>query len=274
MSFLGWLAALSILFVVLERLNPWRREQHVYRKDFWKDLFYLFLNGHLVGIALAFITPSLLYLLDRALEPTGLSTLLSMGIVSDWPFWGQFLVAFFAVDFLQWCIHNLLHRVPFLWEFHKTHHSIVTMDWMGHMRFHWVEGLIYKSLLFVPLTLLDIQPEVFLVFGVFTLGVGYFNHSNFNVDIGPLGFFFNNPRMHLWHHTHPSCGPVLCNFALNLSLWDWLFRTAYLPRGIFPEEIGLATEDRFPDSLWEQLVYPLRLRKGRGDGEESRRQPA
>ena len=26
------------------------------------------------------------------------------------------------------CVHNLLHRVPCLWTFHKVHHAIITMD--------------------------------------------------------------------------------------------------------------------------------------------------
>jgi len=108
------------------------------------------------------------------------------------------------------------------------------MDWMGQLRFHWVEGIFYKSLLFLPLLLLDIDAKVLFLSGVFTLGMGYFNHSNLDIDIGPLGYFFNNPRMHLWHHTHPESGPTLCNFALNLSLWDWLFGTAYQPPGRFP----------------------------------------
>ena len=50
------------------------------------------------------------------------------------------------VDFIQWGIHRLLHRVPFLWGFHKVHHSIIEMDWNGSMRFHWLEIVGYRSL--------------------------------------------------------------------------------------------------------------------------------
>ena len=31
-----------------------------------------------------------------------------------------------VADFLQWLIHNLLHRVPVLWKFHRVHHDIST----------------------------------------------------------------------------------------------------------------------------------------------------
>ncbi|MCG3196856.1 MAG: sterol desaturase family protein [Candidatus Omnitrophica bacterium] len=264
-SFLSGLIVLSILFALLERLRPWRREQRVWRKNLVADLFYLILNGHLIGVLVASVSPSLVYLLDLGLETVGLSRLVSLGLVSEWTFWGQFAVVFFGIDFLQWCIHNLLHRVPFLWNFHKTHHSITEMDWIGHMKFHWMEGLIYRTLLFAPFAFLDVRPEVLFWFGLFTLAMGYFNHSNLAVDIGPLGYFFNNPRMHLWHHTHPDCGPTNRNFGLNLSLWDWVFGTAHQPPDIFPERLGLAWEDDFPDALPMQLIYPIKTyRHGSG----------
>lgn len=257
MKFLLGMLGLSAVFILLERIDPWR-EQRFWRKKIGQDLFYLFMNGYLLGAGVSY----LLWWVDGSLLPESVTSLISLGLVSDWPWWGQFLVVFFFIDFFQWLIHNLLHRVPFLWEFHKTHHSIEEMDWIGQMRFHWMEWVVYRTLLYFPFTLLDISPSVLFASGLLTLAVGFFNHSNLDVDIGKLGYFLNNPRMHIWHHTHPDCGPTLCNFGINLSLWDWIFGTAYQPEGRSPERIGLAEEDRFPDSLVEQLIYPLRLKKG------------
>ena len=56
----------------------------------------------------------------------------------------QFIAFFLLKDFLEWCIHNLLHRVPWLWEFHKLHHTIEELDWIGNFRFHWMEVVIYE----------------------------------------------------------------------------------------------------------------------------------
>jgi len=53
------------------------------------------------------------------------------------PFWVQFPVLVLVMDFSRYLIHNLLHRVPWLWEFHKVHHSIEELDWIGNWRFHW-----------------------------------------------------------------------------------------------------------------------------------------
>jgi len=43
------------------------------------------------------------------------------------PLWLVLLVGFIVRDFVQWWVHRLLHWVPFLWEFHKVHHSVEQM---------------------------------------------------------------------------------------------------------------------------------------------------
>jgi hypothetical protein len=45
------------------------------------------------------------------------------------------------------------------WTFHKVHHSITTMDWIGNWRFHWIEIVVYKSLQWLPLAWLNASPE-------------------------------------------------------------------------------------------------------------------
>jgi sterol desaturase/sphingolipid hydroxylase (fatty acid hydroxylase superfamily) len=182
--------------------------------------------------------------------------------VPQWPLWAQFLVFFLLSDFIQWCTHNLLHRLPCLWQFHKVHHSIQTMDWIGNFRFHWMEILVYKSTQFVPLWWLGASPNA--TFWVFAIGTawGHFNHSNLNAGLGPLGYLFNSPRMHLWHHDQSSEGGVAKNFGIVLSLWDHLFRTAYWPRTRCPETLGYPRmENEMPMDLLGQLLWPLPLRR-------------
>ena len=168
-----------------------------------------------------------------------------------------------AVDFLKWAIHNLLHRVPWLWEFHKVHHSIVEMDWMGDWRFHWVEILVYNSLLYAPVLCLGVRGEVALWVGVFDTLIGHFAHANLRWRIGPLKYVLNSPEMHLWHHNHPACGPVNRNFALTLSVWDWMFGTAFVPPQD-PDRLGFDGVEEYPDQLPSQWLAPFRalLRKG------------
>jgi len=134
MPYLYWLLATSAVFVLLERLFPWRREQRVLRPGWLRDVGFVALNGHLFALGTAMLTGAAAVSATKALHALGLR--LEGSSVPRWPFLAQFLVFLVVADFLQWCIHNLLHRVPWLWTFHKVHHSIATMDWIGNWRFH------------------------------------------------------------------------------------------------------------------------------------------
>ena len=261
MDYLYWLLVASATFFVLERLIPARRAQHALRPELVNDLGYLAINGKLYSMVsagiVAWIATGTNSLLDSA------SLLPEKGWLADRNFWLQAAIFFVISDFLQWCVHNLLHRVPFLWNFHKVHHSIHEMDWAGAFRFHWVEIVVYKSLQYVPLLYLggDGAPLLFVyVFGTFW---GHFNHANVNLGIGPLAYIFNSPRMHLWHHDASDEGGVAKNFGIVLSLWDWVFGTAYWPRDRAPERIGYPDDTELPGFLPLQLVFPLIRRDSR-----------
>jgi sterol desaturase/sphingolipid hydroxylase (fatty acid hydroxylase superfamily) len=178
-------------------------------------------------------------------------------LLFGWSFAAQFAVYLVASDFLQWCVHNLLHRVPLLWQFHKVHHSIHDMDWAGNFRFHWVELVVYRSLLYVPLLFLGGDPEPLFAVAVFATAWGHFNHSNIDIGIGALGFVFNSPRMHLWHHDASDEGGIAKNFGVVFSLWDWLFRTAYWPSDRAPQRLGFPADGEMPNDLARQALFPL-----------------
>ena len=179
----------------------------------------------------------------------------------------QFGIYLVAGDFLQWCVHNLLHRVPWLWQFHKVHHSIHTMDWIGNFRFHWMEVVVYRSLLFLPLTWLGGSPEPLFAVAIFSTFWGHCNHVNLDIDLGRLGYVFNSPRMHLWHHDNSSEGGKAKNFGIVLSLWDFALGTAYWPRDRAPARLGYSGDSEMPSDLPRQLVFPLaRVRQAGSQG--------
>jgi sterol desaturase/sphingolipid hydroxylase (fatty acid hydroxylase superfamily) len=134
MSYLYWLLAISLGFVVLERLFPWRRGQRLLRAGWLRDLGFLAVNGHLFSVATAAWSGALAFAATRALQGLGLQ--LEGSPIGRWPLPAQFALLLVLADFFQWCIHNLLPRVPWLWNFHKVHHSIDTMDFIGNLRFH------------------------------------------------------------------------------------------------------------------------------------------
>lgn len=255
-----YLIILAVIFVLLERLRPWRRKQRLVRRGLGMDLFYLAFNGHFLGLMLASVTVHTARWFADVTGWVGASDLLYAGVASDWPIWVQVLVAFVGLDLVQWSVHNALHRVPWLWEFHKVHHSIVELDWIGNFRFHWMEVVVYKTAQYLPLILLGFDGNVLLAFAVFGTASGFFNHSNLDVDIGPLKYVFNNPRMHVWHHDRDEITPPGVNFAIHLSVWDWLFGTAWLPEeDRQPRRLGFEGLEEFPASLPGQVVHPVHL---------------
>jgi sterol desaturase/sphingolipid hydroxylase (fatty acid hydroxylase superfamily) len=258
-SYLHWLAAITLLFVVLERLFPWRKGQPLLRPGWLRDLGFLAVNGHLFSLLTAGVNGWL------ALQATGLlqraGVRLDASPVPGWPLWAQVAVFLIVSDFLQWSVHNALHRVPFLWTFHKVHHAITTMDFVGNFRFHWVEIVVYKTAQWLPLALLGASGEAAFAVAVFGTFWGDLNHANLNVGLGPLGYLLNSPRMHLWHHDASDEGGVAKNFAIVLSLWDFLFRTAYWPRDRSPRALGYPGVEEMPPGLAGELVWPVVRRR-------------
>ncbi len=261
MSYLSWLLGISAGFLLLERLVPWRKEQRLLRPGWWRDIGFLALNGHVFSLLTAGFAGAVALAATRGLQALGVR--LEGSPVQAWSFAGQFLAFLILSDFLQWCIHNLLHRAPWLWAFHKVHHSITTMDWLGNWHFHWMEILVYRSLQWLPLAWLNASPEAVFAVAVVTTIWGDFNHANLNVSLGPLGYVLNSPRMHLWHHDESNEGGAAKNFGVVFSLWDHLFGTAYWPRDKSPERLGYPGDEEMPKSLPGQIVWPLGSAKAR-----------
>lgn len=255
MNYLYWLLSISLCFAIIERLRPARREQPLVRHQLANDLWYLVFNGHLWAVVTGGIVGAAALKMRELVSSIPL--LPEQGWLDSKPFAVQFAVYLAASDFLQWCVHNLLHRIPFLWQFHKVHHSVKTMDWAANFRFHWMELVVYRSLLYLPLLFLGGSGEPLFAVAVFATAWGHFNHANIDVDIGLLSRVFNSPRMHMWHHDSSDEGGVGKNFGIVLSLWDWLFGTAFWPRERAPGEIGYPGDREMPRDVPRQMLFPL-----------------
>jgi sterol desaturase/sphingolipid hydroxylase (fatty acid hydroxylase superfamily) len=45
------------------------------------------------------------------------------------------------------------------------------------------------------------------------------------------------------------------NFGISLSIWDYIFRTNFIPENGRDLKLGFAHLSKFPQSFWKQLVY-------------------
>ncbi|MEO1086469.1 MAG: sterol desaturase family protein, partial [Acidobacteriota bacterium] len=256
-NYLLWLLAVSAFFFLLELLKPWRRDQPKFRKDFWLDAFYMFFNFFLFSlVAYNAASDVAVELFNDLLAGVGVRNLVAVEIGS-WPVWLQLFALFVVRDFVQWNTHRLLHRVPFLWNFHKVHHSVEQMGFAAHLRYHWMENVVYRSVEYIPLAMIGFGIDDFFIVHIFTLAVGHFNHSNIRVPLGPLRYLFNNPQMHIWHHAKslPEGRPYGMNFGLTLSVWDYLFGTACIPSDGRDIELGFEGDDDFPDTFLGQARF-------------------
>ncbi len=249
------LIVISLFVWGLEMIFPWRKEQSIFRKDFWMDGFYMFFNFFLFSMAISGFY-ELLGVLFKDIGVTAKS--LALIDPSAWPMWAQLLVFFIILDFVQWFTHVLLHRFEFLWKFHKVHHSVKEMGFAAHLRYHWMENIFYKPLKTFGVMLIGgFEPEQAYLVHFIAITIGHFNHSNIKITWGPLKYLINNPVMHLYHHAYnlPEGKKFGMNYGISLSIWDYIFKTYYVPEDSGTIELGFPGDDEFPKDFLHQNLY-------------------
>jgi sterol desaturase/sphingolipid hydroxylase (fatty acid hydroxylase superfamily) len=256
-NYFWWLLGISLVVWSLELVFPWRKNQAAIREDFWLDGFYMFFNFFLFSlIGYNAVSNVAVKAFNDFLALFGINNIVAFQIAS-WPVWSQFLLLFVVADFIQWNVHRWLHYSPLLWEFHKVHHSVEQMGFAAHLRYHWMETIIYKSVQYIPLSMIGFGLDDFFILHLVTILIGHLNHANVKITYGPLKYVLNNPVMHLWHHAKDvPAGTHGVNYGISLSLWDYLFGTAYIPNQNPNEQLGFEDQETFPKTFLQQLTHP------------------
>ena len=248
------LILISLIVWGLEIVFPWRKNQSVFRKDFWLDVFYMFFNFFVFSIIISGFYKVLSVLFS---EFNITASSLSLINISNWHPILQLLIFFVILDFVQWFTHVLLHRYEVLWNFHKVHHSVKEMGFAAHLRYHWMENVLYKPLkVFGVMILGGFEPEQAYIVHFAAITIGHLNHSNIKITYGPLKYIFNNPVMHLYHHAYTiPKGKNGVNYGISLSVWDYIFKTNYIPEDSGTIEIGFEGDNQFPKDFIGQNTY-------------------
>lgn len=254
------LVTICTVCFILELLLPRKMGYHVTRrKGFRLDLVYLFFTDFIFwGLGFYAMTSVVEYLFLHALSHFGISKPQLFNI-SALPVALQFVILFVISDFMQFFGHWLLHRVDFLWAFHKIHHAQEQLGFASTRHFHWFEFFVFKPLLYIPFGLIGFSATNYISF---ELWVGYFltffSHCNVKLNLGRLNYIIINPETHYWHHARNIPSKYGVNYASVLNVWDLLFGTFYLPANKKPD-LGILDNAEVPATFTGQMFYPFRI---------------
>ena len=250
------LILISLMVWIFEIIFPWRKSQKIFRKGFWIDIIYMFFNFFLFSIIIVGFYEAfnklLFDLFGIASNSIALIDLSTFSQIS------QLIIFFITLDFFQWLTHIMMHRFDFLWKFHKVHHSVKEMGFAAHFHYHWMENILYKPLkVFAVMLIGGFEPEQAYLIHFLTITIGHLNHSNIKLSYGSLKYIFNNPIMHLHHHASSSSNIFKkgVNFAISLSIWDYIFKTNYIPNENGDTKLGYEGDQSMAKSFIGQLFY-------------------
>jgi sterol desaturase/sphingolipid hydroxylase (fatty acid hydroxylase superfamily) len=237
------------------------------------DLFYLFVNVYLtmVFIGWACLTAGTVADAVRdaltgafgARPASALPDLAARAIVT--------LVGYLAVEWGYWLDHYLKHRIPFLWETHKTHHTAERLTPLTVWRVHPLDSLVFTNIVALSfgaamgaMRYALGSAETFAFAGANILTVVFFftfvnlQHSEVWLPLrGLAGRLLMSPAHHQLHH---SIDPAHYNSNLgnSLAVFDWIFGTLIVPSRDSPRlKFGVVEPGVDPHSVTALLVSPF-----------------
>jgi len=177
------------------------------------------------------------------------------------PGWARLAAVFLLFDVWMYWWHRLNHRVPFLWRFHRTHHSDSRMDVTTANRFH-IGEIALSSMLRVPLiALLGMQLGELALYELAMFAVVQLHHANIALP-GRLDHALRalivTPFMHKVHHSRwqPETDS---NYSSLFSFWDRIFHTFRLRDDERALRLGLDEFDSPKDhTLFGLFATPIK----------------
>ncbi len=277
------LGSLALAFAVLLRRkrSASGAARELFRKDVWlhrsalmdyrlvpvKMFVYVLLLAPLVLSALG-LAVAVASWLDASFGAAGASSLSTFEITAIYT-----LVLFVAWDASRYIVHRLLHSVPWLWQFHKVHHSAEVLTPFTVHRVHPVESLLFgirgaavtgvvTGVFFYLFADAAVQYELL---GVNAVGLVFnaigsnLRHSHVWLSYGArIERLFLSPAQHQLHHSNDP-QHYNCNYGSYLSIWDRAGGSLRLAGERRQLRFGLTLAERNhdPASVRSALMGPL-----------------
>lgn len=231
----GWI----LLVPLLERLWPMQSQRQL-RPGLISDVIHVY-----QPFTPFLISAVAVYAATLPVDPGGVREFLG---TSPWYFSLVAVILFSEVTF--YIVHRLTHAIPLLWEFHRVHHSSVSLDSFSTHRFHILDkalfGIPYLAcvLFFAP------DPQVVFFFAVFQSFWDRYGHANLNAPRF-TGYFITSPHFHRWHHEPTK---TRTNFSRDFVFMDYLFGTVYYP----VQDAKVFGEPGYSDNFFVQQWLPFK----------------
>lgn len=175
-------------------------------------------------------------------------------------------------DLFSYLIHLCMHKLPFLWEFHKIHHSATSLNPLTQYRIHPFELIInnIRSILifglvtglFDYLSAHQIDKLVFLGVNIFhfiflLLGANL-RHSHVKLKYPKfLEYILISPFQHQIHHSN-NPKHFSKNMGSKFAIWDWMLGTLVLSKSVGRISFGVEKDNSKFDSLLKNLLSPFK----------------
>jgi sterol desaturase/sphingolipid hydroxylase (fatty acid hydroxylase superfamily) len=138
----------------------------------------------------------------------------------------RFGLALGLLDGWMYLWHRANHIIPFLWRFHRMHHSDRHMDVTTATRFHLGEHVGGAILRLGLIPLLGFEVWNLVVYDTLVIAVTQFHHADISLGRWDrwLRWFIVTPDIHKVHHSdwRPETDS---NYSTVLSVWDRLARS-------------------------------------------------
>lgn len=246
LSAVASLAFLAAVFIPMEKAFPARADQKIIRSQWWLDLcFFLgqyLIWGTMVAYWLSFAEPYI----SNILPPTWLTNFHSL----HWLLQGAIVVI--LSDLCVYWGHRLQHRLPFLWRFHKVHHSSEHLDWLAAHREHPLDTIYTVTIINLPAILLGFSVEFMVGLVAFRAIWAIYIHSNVRFPLKWLRAIIGAPELHHWHHDKDKDAG---NYANLSPLMDIIFGTYVCPDHE-PESLGL--HEKSPQTYIGHMTEPFK----------------
>lgn len=183
------------------------------------------------------------------------------------------VLSFLFSDFARFVHHYCMHKVLFLRNFHRLHHSAEVLTPLTLMRAHPVEMILaqlrnmltYAIALAISVYLFPNSISSWDILGVNAFGMLFnllganLRHTSIALSFGPLEYLFISPRMHQIHHSQLQFHQSR-NFGVSLSIWDQMVGSFYRPKNGEELELVYGIKNASIEEsrkLSSALIYPF-----------------